>query len=188
MTQRRKINRCKYSYPEFDGNKIKHYCVANNKKEYCTNEQCEICDQFNSKYIEYPITVNEIVQTPIDATGHSYEVGNLCEIRLCSDPQPYVKTSDDESHINDTYIGIYIGDLPLMITSSFDQKSGTLTNTAIPNAAFFVPELKRIVYGSESFHRKLDNIDNLKGISNEDIDNIWYVKLLRAASTNTEGE
>lgn len=47
------------------------------------------------------------------------------------------------------------------------------------NPAIFVPELNKIVYGCESWWRKIKSIDDFKGISKEDIENTWYIKLLK---------
>ena len=77
------------------------------------------------------------------------------------------------------FLGIYLGDLPIAIHSSFNRKSGVLNNSTMNNSAIFVPELKKIIYGCESWWREIESVEDFKGISKEDIENTWYVKLLR---------
>ena len=43
-----------------------------------------------------------------------------------------------------------------------------------------VPALKRIVYGSESWWTSIESEEGLRQITNEDIDNVPYVQLLKA--------
>ena len=49
-----------------------------------------------------------------------------------------------------------------------------------------MPELKRVVYGCESWWHEIESIDEFKKITNEDIENTWYVKLLRAMDERSE--
>ena len=46
--------------------------------------------------------------------------------------------------------------------------------------AIFVPELKKIIYGCESWWKTIRSVDEFSKISNEDINNTWYVKLLQS--------
>ena len=79
-----------------------------------------------------------------------------------------------------TYIGIYIGDLPIQILTSYKESTGQLINSTMNNPAIFVPELKKIIYGCESWWKTIQSVDEFSKISNEDIDNTWYVKLLQS--------
>lgn len=84
-----------------------------------------------------------------------------------------------EEYQGKTYLGIYLGDLPIGISSSYDENTGILCNHTINNPAIFVPELKKIVYGMGSWWREIKGIEDFKGISKEEIENTWYVKLLK---------
>lgn len=79
-----------------------------------------------------------------------------------------------------TYIGIYIGDLPIQILTSYKESTGQLINSTMNNPAIFVPELKKIIYGCESWWKTIRSVDEFSKISNEDINNTWYVKLLQS--------
>ena len=67
----------------------------------------------------------------------------------------------------------------ISIGTSYNNETGILTNYPVDNPAIFVPELNQIIYGCESFWRKIDKVEDFSGITQEEIDNTWYVKLLR---------
>lgn len=70
MEDKAKIEKCKYSHPHFKNNSIEYHCVVDgwedDKVRICKKGECESCQKFKSKYIEYPITVHEIENKPID--------------------------------------------------------------------------------------------------------------------------
>ena len=161
--------RCLYCHPSIR-NLGEHHCVVDGWEDEkvitVTKEECENCDRFYSRYIEYPLTINGIENIEIDTSGLGHECGCLCEIKPCG--EEYEKS----------YIGFYLGDLPIAIHSSFDRNTGILENRTMNNPAIFVPELKRIIYGYESWWREIESVEDFKGISEEDINNTWYVKML----------
>lgn len=143
MEDKAKIERCKYSHPHFKNNSIEYHCVVDgwedDKVRICKKGECESCQKFKSKYIEYPITVHEIENKPIDTSGLGHEEGSLVAIRPCAK-----------------------------------------INSTMNNPAIFVPELKKIIYGCESWWKTIRSVDEFSKISNEDINNTWYVKLLQS--------
>ena len=169
-----KLKKCKYSHPDynFKENKLDYFCVVDGWEDdeikRCNKEQCEKCEKFKSKYIEYPLTINEINNEKIENYGVSAKIGSLCEIKPCN-----------EKYNDKTFIGIYLGEMPIQILSSFNEETRILTNSTLNNPAIFVPELKKIIYGCESWWKIIEKIEDFKNISNEDIENTWYVKLLK---------
>lgn len=170
-TDKSKRTRCRHCHPSIR-NLGEHHCVVNgwedDKIRTVTKEECENCDRFDSRYIEYPLTINGIENKEIDTSGLSHECGCLCEIKPCG-----------EEYEGKSYIGFYLGDLPIAIHSSFDNNTCILENCTMNNPAIFVPELKKIIYGCESWWREIESVEDFKGISNEDINNTWYVKMLK---------
>ena len=71
------------------------------------------------------------------------------------------------------------GELPIQILSSYNPDTGILTNSTMQNPGIFVPELRKIVYGCGSWWREIKSVDELEAITNEDIENTWYVQLLQ---------
>lgn len=148
-------------------NRFEHHCVvdglADDKVKTVTKEQCENCTHYKSKYIEYPVTINGIENKEIETTSLGHTVGCLCEIRPC-----------DERYQHKSYLGIYLGELPISIVSNLDN-NGILTNSALTNPAIFVPALKKIIYGCESWWREIKDINDFKSID-KDTKNQWYGK------------
>ena len=166
-----KINRCRFSHPSMRDIGACHCVVDGWEDEQVktvTKENCEICEKFKSRYIEYPLTIQGIENKKIDTKGIGHTCGALCEVRPCG-----------EEYQGKTYLGIYLGDLPIGISSSYDENTGVLCNHTINNPAIFVPELRKIVYGMASWWREIKGIEEFKGISKEEIENTWYVKLLK---------
>lgn len=168
--EKSKQARCRYCHPSLTG---EHYCVVDgwedDKVKNVTKEECENCDKFDSRYIEYPLTIKGIENDKIDISGFRHEIGCLCEIKPCG-----------EEYKNKSYIGFYLGDLPIAIHTSFSRDTRILKNSTMNNPAIFVPELKKIIYGCESWWREIESVDDFTSISEEDIENTWYVKLLKS--------
>lgn len=166
-----KQDRCRFCHRFMGKNHDESHCVVdgweNDKVKIVSEEQCEKCNLFESKFIEYPLTIQGIENQKIDTRG-MYEIGSLCEISPCA-----------KEYEGRNFLGIYIGDLPIGIHTSYDRKSGILNNFAMTNPAIFVPELKKIIYGMQSWWRIIEKPEDFKGISKEDIENTWYVKMLK---------
>jgi hypothetical protein len=77
-----------------------------------------------------------------------------------------------------TFIGIYLGDVPRSTSLSKEGEQIQVEFSSY-NPAMYVPELKRVVYGYESWWHEIESIDEFKKITKEDIENTWYAKLLR---------
>ena len=100
----------------------------------------------------------------------SPEQGTFVSVRPC----------DDECK-GKTYLGIYIGSIPLSLWVGYNSKEGELTiNAGMHNPAIWVPALKRVVMGCESWWGKIESPEDLKEITDSDIENCWYVKALKA--------
>ena len=85
-----------------------------------------------------------------------------------------------EEYKGKTYLGLYLGDLPWMSNVSYNEDEKILNVGVIHNPAIYVFSLKKIIFGAESWWCKIDSSEDMKDISEEDINNTWYVKLLKA--------
>ena len=143
-----------------------------NDKTYNRLSQIEkenICPEFNSIYITYPMCVHEVKTEEIKyekPLGH--EKGCLVAVRPCGDE--YKKK---------TYLGILIADMPRAIISRFDKKTEILENSIMTNPGIYVPELKEIIFGDSSWWHEIASEEELREITDDDINNTWYVKLLK---------
>ena len=164
----KRTSRCRSCISDITNNGVVYYCIKDADDKIVNEEICKQCESYKSRYIEYPLTINGIENKKIDTTGLFHTCGELCSVKPCG-----------EEYKGKCYFGIYIGDLPIAISSSYNEETGILTNRTTDNPAIFVPELNKIIYGCESWWRKIDSIDEFKDISDEDISNTWYVKMLK---------
>jgi len=138
------------------------------------------CDEFKSKYIEYPLEISGIKQPEdkgINTKSISGNCGDLVKVRPASD-----------KYENKTYLGILLGEADIGLFISHNPESKELRISRHHNPAIFVPELKEIIYGSESWWGHIKSEEELRAITDDDIDNVWYVKLLKGASKSESEE
>lgn len=88
------------------------------------------------------------------------------KIERCKYSHPHFKNNSIEYHC--------------VVDTSYKESTGQLINSTMNNPAIFVPELKKIIYGCESWWKTIRSVDEFSKISNEDINNTWYVKLLQS--------
>lgn len=103
----------------------------------------------------------------------SHKKGMLVKIHPCA-----------EKYNDKTYVGFYLGDAQLGVgglgfkpsePTTITIKASTLTNPAI-----FVPELGEVIYGYESWWSPIKSVEELEKITDDDIADVWYVKLIAA--------
>lgn len=121
--------------------------------------------------IKYPIVVSNIYVDHRDTACNKYRlVGKLVHVCPCSDNPD-----------NKTYVGLFLGELIRGAIAFHNPNDGELRIVNDYNPAIFVPELGRIVWGCGSFWRPIKRAEDLdKVITQSDIENTWYVKLLQA--------
>lgn len=99
------------------------------------------------------------------------KVGSFVSVRPCG-----------EDYEGKTYLGIYLGDLPIGFNYTIDNESGVLAVApGLGNPAIWTPALKRIVYGCESWWGPIkspEDVDKMQ-ITDDDIKNVWYVRMLK---------
>lgn len=131
-----KQSRCKYCHRFMGKNHDESHCVADGREDekvkVVSKEDCEQCDRFESRYIEYPLTILDIKNNKIDTKGLGHACGALCEVNPCG-----------KEYEGKSYLEFFLGDLPIAICTSFSRETGVLTNSTMNNPAIFVPELKK---------------------------------------------
>lgn len=133
------------------------------------------CPDFKSKYIEYPITVAKInlpSTDSIDTIQSNDNSGKFVRIRTCKE--------------NETYLGIYLGEAAIQPIINYNENTQELTLKSLHNPAIFVPALKRTVYGCESWWDFIDNPEDLSEITDETINNQWYVQALKTLASKED--
>jgi len=96
--------------------------------------------------------------------------GDFVSIRPC-----------DEALGDKTFLGVMLGDLATSVSAEYDPGSKTLEiGFSLFNPAMFVPDLNRVLLGRESWWTLIESPEDLRKISDADIDNVWYVRALKA--------
>lgn len=126
--------------------------------------------------IKFPVEVSGIdwdVDDPIaDKSWQAREnpVGSFVAVRSCK-----------KEHGDKTRLGILIGWVPIHSSVTYDEKTKRMTfHHNGDNPAIFIPDLKTVVLGCGSWWGKIESEKHLREITNEDIQNVWYVKALKA--------
>ncbi len=127
-----------------------------------------ICDNYKSRYIEYPIEVSKINTNNNKGSYRDRQVGKFAKISPCGD-----------EYCGKTYLGLYLGNLPVGHSISHNPENKELSVSFSNNPAIFVFDLNKIVYGMESWWGIIESEEDLKEITESDIDNVWYVKALK---------
>jgi len=132
-----------------------------------------VCEQYKCVYIQYPIEISKI-NYPKSFKYETSKTGKLVKIKPCA-----------EEYDGKTFLGLYIGDLPTgMYITHGEEKELSLSHHT--NPAIFVFELNKIVYGMESWWGVIETPEELADISTEDINNTWYVQLLKRTLESTK--
>lgn len=173
-----KQEKCRYGFgvPDMINGELTavYYCRhKDNQKVSC--EECDNCTQYKSRYIEYPILVNEIKTEDFteDVCLYNSYIGKLVAIRPCA-----------KECSGKTYIGLFLGELAHCPRVTYDEKSQVLNVKGMYNPAMFVPDLNKIVFGYESWWKVIENEKELKDITDDDISNVWYVRLAKTMFGN----
>ena len=118
--------------------------------------------------INYPITVEKIELVQPRKTSYR-KVGSWVSIRPCSEGDK-------------TFLGVYLGDLQNSPMASYNKNSKLLTVIPFQNPAIWVPDLNRVVWGCESWWGVIEGPEDLKKITDGDIQGVWYVRALKELS------
>lgn len=132
------------------------------------------CKEYKYKYMEYPLEINNIRNKFIEPEKMYKREFKYVEVR--------------PANTDKTYLGLYIGDFPISVSASYQEKNKELSILPMPNPAIYVPELKKIVYGIESWWREIENPRDLQDIKEIDIESVWYVTILKALEGGNNNE
>lgn len=93
-----------------------------------------------------------------------------------------------------TYLGVFLGNAATGICANYHPESGLLNvGLGLYNPAMWVPALRRVVFGKESWWERLKKPEDLRDITDADVEDVWYVKAMRELSkestvVETKGE
>lgn len=166
----KRYEKCVHYVPDFNSGAVVHRCAPNAKTlgeaweqaQEINLEDCEKCEKFKSRYIEYPLTIQGLDIKEPEAWDISF-----CpvRVRLCED--------------NKTYFGILLGEFPWHTAVLYSEDSGKLKIQTITNPCILLPKEKKIVFGAESWWGRTEPGEDISDITDADINDQWYVKLAK---------
>lgn len=120
-----------------------------------------------------PLIVNAIATNGTKAWRGSMlfggECGDMVSIR------PVAKEYGDR-----TYLGIMLGEIAQSVSVGVRKSDGTLVyDMSWHNPAVFVPDLDTVIFGNASWWGHISSVEDLRQITDADIDGVWYVRALK---------
>lgn len=103
----------------------------------------------------------------------SCKPGTMVAVRPCA-----------EEYAKKTFLGMYLASAPTGFIGHQIGEKIVLRMTDYTNPAIYIPELDIIVWGYESWWGEIKSEKELKQITDESIQNIWYVKALKQLEDN----
>lgn len=91
-----------------------------------------------------------------------------------------------EEYGGKTFLGILLGDIQMRLSMRREGDTLMLDRAGMGNPCIFVPDLDQLVYGMESWWGILKSPEDLKQITDADIDSVWYVQALKALGEGEE--
>lgn len=166
------LSQCKIlkSQPEYEKYE------SNGEIEWFRFKENFICPEYSSRYIQYPIQVTRINYDE-RMNLNEPDIGRFVRIKPCG-----------EEYEDKTYLGLFLGDLPIDIRVRHNSSSGELSVGFRENPAIFVFALNKIIYGMESWWGIIESEDDLKEITQDVIEGQWYVKALKKTLGNSQKE
>ncbi|MBC2746208.1 MAG: hypothetical protein HF975_04230 [ANME-2 cluster archaeon] len=78
-----------------------------------------------------------------------------------------------------TYLGIYLGGAPAIFGGHYNIQDKTVVFNSRTNPMIFIPDLMTSVFGYECWWSPIKDETQLRRITDDDIQNVWYVKALK---------
>lgn len=136
-----------------------------------SREPCSTCQGSGQTKKVYPLIVTaiqyDLPSIPLRPALFNAET-TWVSVRPCA-----------EEHQGKTYLGYLLGDLVLGVHLRYSEEGVLKVGPGPGNPAIFVPELGKVILGCASFWRAIKTPEELKQITNQDIDNVWYIKALK---------
>lgn len=123
-------------------------------------------DKFDIVSMKEAKTVLSVAVEKMDFFGKK-DIGKPVRVRPC-----------DEKYQGKTFLGIFLGELPIPTYVSYNKDEQMLSISNMHNPAIFVPEINEVVFGYESWWSLINSDEDIEDITNDDISNVWYVKML----------
>lgn len=148
--------------------------TAPDAEKICENYLAELLAEPDSGTLRYPVSVTGIHFEGDLVQDWRGKANRLVRVRPCG-----------EDFRGKTFLGIFLGEMAQTVGCTYDRESGVLSvHLAAHNPAIWVPKLSRVVYGCESWWGTIETEEQLREISDETIDGVWYVQAMKTLQAN----
>lgn len=138
-------------------------------------EEDKICDDWSAEVLSRPSMPR--LEYPVEITAIDFDDGET--LRSSGKKWVSVRPCSDE-HGGRTYLGVMLGDMALGLSCTRNRETGILhVMKSFHNPAMYVPDLHEVIYGCGSWWAEIESPEDLKRITDADIENVWYVRALR---------
>jgi hypothetical protein len=143
---------------------------APEEDKVCLDSHVAMIDELKVEPTVYPLTISDIAyDEETSVVEHPKNTGAFVSIRPCA-----------PEYEGKTYLGLYLGDISISTHLDYNKETSVLhVSPGRHNPAIYVFNLKKIVFGMESWWGTIKSEANLEQITDKDIENIWYVKALK---------
>lgn len=126
------------------------------------------------KDIQFPITVQALAFEGDEVYRPTLLFGGKCGDFVSVRPV-------GDKYQKKTFLGILIGEVALSMGVRWHEKAGKLEVARYGhNPMIFIPELNEVVWGCGSWWGKIQSEEQLRQITDNDIENVWYVRAMKA--------
>lgn len=150
---------------------IVNFDFRNERKRYVSENQAKV--------------INEVLKLLTDLDWHislndTKEVEFKTRVTLEQEIYPVRIKPCNPKYENKTFFGIHLGEMARGVSCSIDKDRPDILNVFSThyNPAIFVPELGKVIFGYESFWSRITD-EEVKEITNSEINSTWYIKALR---------
>lgn len=130
--------------------------------------------------LETTVTIDTLATNHVPAWERKLLFGGTCgdmvSVRPCA-----------PEYGDKTYLGVLIGDIAQGVSIGIRKSDGALVyDMSYHNPAIFVPDLNTVIFGNASWWGVISSEEQLRQITDADIENVWYVRALKSlAQTDT---
>ena len=121
------------------------------------------CDDYDSMFMQFPMTLNGIDMTEW-TPSKALKDAELVAVRPANEEK--------------TYLGFLLDGLGSAVTINYSKDTKILHVHTYSNPPILVPALRRVVFGYESWWRRIKSEADFKDITDDDIDCVFYVRAL----------
>lgn len=138
--------------------------------------------QDGAKMLDEPISVSGFSSKGTPALREKMLFGGGCGDMVAI--RPVGDEFEDRTHL-----GVIIGEIARGVTVGRRKSDDVLVyDMGWHNPAIFVPDLNRVIFGSASWWGRIRDESHLREITDGDIENVWYVRALKALGERRNDE